>query len=166
MERLCRGGAPPRHAVRYGYLSAPRRSENPARRFGLVVRALGQHDVVVADLVLDEALRVGRDLLVADHRVQRREGRNEVEVAALQVPEVSDFIPYNVEPTGARRFCARPGWAPGYVALSFCVHPFAFVGVLRVEPRGIRRCFGKETAIVFVSKHVIVQVGDAPSRQP
>ena len=58
------------------------------RRFGLVVRALGQHDVVVADLVLDEALRVGRDLLVADHRVRRREGRNEVGVAALQVPEV------------------------------------------------------------------------------
>ena len=37
------------------------------RRFGLVVRALGQHDVVVADLVLDEALRVWHDLLVADH---------------------------------------------------------------------------------------------------
>ena len=102
MERLCRGGAPPRHAVRYGYLSAPRRSENPARRFGLVVRALGQHDVVVADLVLDEALRVGRDLLVADHRVRRREGRNEVGVAALQIPEVSDFIPYN-EKTQRRR---------------------------------------------------------------
>ena len=33
------------------------------RRFGLVVRALSQHDVVVADLVLDEALRVWRDLL-------------------------------------------------------------------------------------------------------
>ena len=95
MERLCRSGAPPRHAVRHGYLSAPRRSENPARRFGLVVRALGQHDVVVADLVLDEALRVGRDLLVADHRVRCREGRNEVGVAAFQVPEVSDFIPYN-----------------------------------------------------------------------
>ena len=107
MERLCRGGAPPRHAVRHGYLSAPRRSENPARRFGLVARALGQHDVVVADLVLDEALRVGRDLLVADHRVQRREGRNEVEVAALQVPEVSDFIPYNVQGEGPPEAAGR-----------------------------------------------------------
>ena len=57
-------------------------------RFGLVVRALGQHDVIVADLFLNEALRAWRDLLVADHRVRRREGRNEVGVAALQVPEV------------------------------------------------------------------------------
>ena len=38
--------------------------------FGLVVRALGEDDVVVADLLLDQALRVGRDLLVADDRVR------------------------------------------------------------------------------------------------
>ncbi len=57
-------------------------------RFRLVVRALGQHDVVVVHLVLDEASRVGRDLLIADHRVRCREGRDNVRVAALQVPEV------------------------------------------------------------------------------
>ena len=46
------------------------------RRLGLVVRALGQNDVVVADLLLDQALRIGRDLLVAD-RPSRASG-NEV----------------------------------------------------------------------------------------
>ena len=35
------------------------------------------------DLVLDEALRVGLDLLVANHRVWRRKGRNDVRIAAL-----------------------------------------------------------------------------------
>ena len=58
------------------------------RSFGLVVRALSEDDVVVADLVLDEAMRVGRDLLVADHRVWCRKGCDEVGVAALQIPEV------------------------------------------------------------------------------
>ena len=41
--------------------------------FRLVVRALREDDVVVADLFLDEALRIGRDLLVAGDRVGRRE---------------------------------------------------------------------------------------------
>ena len=57
-------------------------------RLRLVVRTLGQHDIVLADLVLDETLRVGLDLLVADHRVRRREGGDDVGIAAFQVPEV------------------------------------------------------------------------------
>ncbi len=54
----------------------------------MVVRALGEDDVVVADLLLDQALRVGRDLLVADDRVGRRKRRDDVGVAALEIPEV------------------------------------------------------------------------------
>ena len=56
-------------------------------RFGLVVRALGQHDVIVADLLLNEALRIC-DPLVADHRFRCRKGGNEIGVTALHVPEV------------------------------------------------------------------------------
>jgi hypothetical protein len=58
------------------------------RRCGLVVRALGQHDVVVADLILDEALWVGLGLMVADYRIRSRKGRDNIGVAALQIPEV------------------------------------------------------------------------------
>ena len=58
------------------------------RRFGLVVRALGQDDVVVSDSFLDEPLRVGQNLLVSDHRVRGGKGGNEVGIAAFQIPEV------------------------------------------------------------------------------
>ena len=42
---------------------------------GSVVWALGENDVVVADLLFDQALRIGRDLLIADDRIRRRETR-------------------------------------------------------------------------------------------
>ena len=58
------------------------------RRFGRVVRSLCKHDVVVADLVFDEALRVRRDLLVADDRIGGWKGRDDVGVAAFEVPEI------------------------------------------------------------------------------
>ncbi len=41
------------------------------RGFGVVAGPLGEHDVVVADRFLDQPLRIGRDLLVADHRLRR-----------------------------------------------------------------------------------------------
>ena len=54
----------------------------------LVVRALGENDVVLADLVCDQALRIGRDLLVADDRVGCRKRGDDVGVAAFEVPEI------------------------------------------------------------------------------
>jgi len=60
----------------------------PPRGFGLVVRALGKNDVVLADLLLDEASRIRHDLLVADYRVRGREGGDDVRVAAFEIPEI------------------------------------------------------------------------------
>jgi len=54
----------------------------------LVVRALGANDVVLADLLLDQPLRIGRDLLVAGDRVRCRKRGNDVGVAPFEIPEV------------------------------------------------------------------------------
>jgi hypothetical protein len=58
------------------------------RRFGRITRPLGEDDVVIANLLFDEALRVGRDFLVADHRIRRRERGDDVGIAAFEIPEV------------------------------------------------------------------------------
>jgi hypothetical protein len=57
-------------------------------RFRRIIGPLSEHDVVVADLFIDQALRVGCDLLVASHRVRGRKGRDNVGIAALKIPEV------------------------------------------------------------------------------
>jgi len=54
----------------------------------LVLRTLGQHYVVVADTFLDEAFRVGSGLVIGSNRAWSGEGRNQVWIAALQVPEI------------------------------------------------------------------------------
>jgi hypothetical protein len=46
--------------------------------FGCVVRALGANDVVLADLLFDQSLRIGRDLLVAGDRVRCRKRGDDV----------------------------------------------------------------------------------------
>ena len=53
-----------------------------------VVRALGANDVVLADLLFDQSLRIGRDFLVAGDRVRCRKRGDDVWVAAFEVPEV------------------------------------------------------------------------------
>ena len=58
------------------------------RCFRFVIGALGYHDVVIVDWIVDETLRVGRDLLVPQYRVRRREGSDYIGVSALEVPEV------------------------------------------------------------------------------
>ena len=58
------------------------------RGFGGVVRPLREDDVVVSDPFIDQAPRVGRDLLVAGYRIRRRERGDDVGIAALQIPEV------------------------------------------------------------------------------
>jgi len=60
----------------------------PPPGLGSVVRALGENDVVVAHLLCDQALRIGRDLLVAGDRVGCRKRGDDVGVAAFEVPEV------------------------------------------------------------------------------
>jgi len=60
----------------------------PPPGLGLVVRALRESDVVVAHLLSDQALRVGRDLLVAGDRVGCRKRRDDVGVTAFEVPEI------------------------------------------------------------------------------
>ena len=50
--------------------------------------ALREDDVVVADFFVRQPRRVGRDLLVADHRLRGGKGGDDVGVAALQIPEV------------------------------------------------------------------------------
>ena len=60
----------------------------PPGRLRGVAGPLGQHDVVVADPFLDQALRVGFDLSVAGYRVRRRERGDDVGIATFQVPEV------------------------------------------------------------------------------
>ena len=56
--------------------------------FGCVVRTLGANDIVLADLLFDQSLRIGRDLLVAGNRVRRRKRGDDVRAAAFEVPEV------------------------------------------------------------------------------
>ena len=58
---------------------------------GLVARALGENDVIVADLLRGQALRIRRDLLVADDRIRGRKRGDDVRVAAFEVPEVMQF---------------------------------------------------------------------------
>ena len=53
-----------------------------------VVGTLGQHDVVVADLFANQLIWLGRNLLVAGDRIGRRKRRDDVRVAAFEVPEV------------------------------------------------------------------------------
>ena len=57
-------------------------------RFGLIVRALCQDDVVIFDALFDEALWVRRDLLVSHDRLWSRKGRDEIGIAAFQIPEI------------------------------------------------------------------------------
>ena len=56
--------------------------------FACVVRALGANDVVRADQLFNQSLRIGLDLLVAGDRVGRRERGDDVGTAAFKVPEV------------------------------------------------------------------------------
>ncbi len=56
--------------------------------FRLVVRALREDDVVVTNFFVRQPRRVRRDLLVADHRIRRGKGGDDVGVAALEIPEV------------------------------------------------------------------------------
>ncbi len=55
-----------------------------------VARALGEDDIVILDNFLDEALRVRRGLLVAGDGGRRRERRNDIRVAAFEIPEVME----------------------------------------------------------------------------
>jgi len=55
---------------------------------GLVARALREDDVIVADLLRDQAFRFGRDLLVADDRIRSRKRGDDIRVTAFEVPEV------------------------------------------------------------------------------
>ena len=52
------------------------------------MRPVGENDVIFANLFRDQALRVGRDLSVAGYRFRRREGGDDIGVAAFQIPEV------------------------------------------------------------------------------
>ena len=56
--------------------------------FGCVVRALGANDVVRADLLFDQSLRIGRELLVTSDRVRCRKRGDDVGIAAFEIPEV------------------------------------------------------------------------------
>ena len=58
------------------------------RSFRGIMRPVGESDVIFANLFRDQALRVGRDLSVAGYRVRRREGGDDIGVAAFQIPEV------------------------------------------------------------------------------
>ena len=53
-----------------------------------VVGALGADDVVRANLLVDQSLRIGLDLLVTGDRVRCRKRGDDVGAAALEVPEV------------------------------------------------------------------------------
>ena len=53
-----------------------------------VAGALGEDDIVIPDNLLDEALGIRRGLLVAGDGGRRRKRRNEVGIAAFEIPEV------------------------------------------------------------------------------
>ena len=56
--------------------------------FGGVARALGEDDIVILDGFLDESFRVGSGLLVTDDGGRRRERRDDIRIAAFEVPEI------------------------------------------------------------------------------
>ena len=60
----------------------------PPRRLGGIAGPLGENDVVGGYRFVDQAQRVGLDSVVSGYGVGRRERRDDVGVAALQVPEV------------------------------------------------------------------------------
>ena len=57
-------------------------------RFVRVAGPLRQHDVIVADRLIDETLRIGSHLLIAHHRIRCGERGDDVGVAPVQVPEI------------------------------------------------------------------------------
>ena len=58
------------------------------RSFRGIMRPVGESDVIFANLFRDQALRVGRDLSIVGYGGRRREGGDDIGVAAIQIPEV------------------------------------------------------------------------------
>jgi hypothetical protein len=54
----------------------------------LIVRTLGENDVVIPDLFFYKALRIGGNLLIADYRTRCWKGGNDIGIAAFEVPEI------------------------------------------------------------------------------
>ena len=75
------------------------------RSCGGVAGSLGQDDVIAVDLLGCQTMRIWLYLPIAEHRVGRREGCDDVRVAALEVPEVMEIAVREDDEAAILRVC-------------------------------------------------------------